>query len=268
MTEAILSVAFGVVVGLSLGALGGGGSIVAVPALVYGLGLTVHEAIPTSLLAVALAAGVGAWAHGRAGNVRVPVAVAFAAAGIVGSVAGAWASHRLADALVLGGLAVLMVAASVGMWRRARREEALVPLTPVGAEPDEEAVTRFDAGTVARVAVVGAGLGVLTGLFGVGGGFLVVPAMALVLGLSTRAAIGTSLAVITANALAALAAHVGLGGLNVPVAVTFTTGGLIGAFTGQRLTRRVRPAALGRAFAVLVAALGTFTLIQVLLGTP
>jgi uncharacterized membrane protein YfcA len=273
MTETLLAIAFGALVGLALGSLGGGGSIIAVPALVYGLGLTVHEAIPTSLIAVGLAAAAGALAHRRAGRVLVPIALAFSAAGIVGSVAGAWANHRVADGLVLGGLAVLMVIASVGMWRRAARDAApaAAPVAaPGAADPEGQGAVEvlLSVGMVIRIAAVGAGLGFLTGLFGVGGGFLVVPAMALLLGLPTEVAIGTSLAVITVNALAAFVAHVGLGGLDVAIAVVFTIGGLVGAVLGQRLTQHVGPATLGRAFAVLVAALGAFTLTGVLLGIP
>lgn len=267
MTELALAVVFGVGIGLSLGTLGGGGSILAVPALVYGLGLPVTQAVPTSLLVVGLTAAAGAVAHVRRGDVWMRTAAAFAAAGIVGSFAGAAAGRRVDDAVILGGLAVLMVVASVGMWRRARRE----PTVPVGAVAVAPAgtVALVDRAVLARLPktlAVGFALGVLTGLFGVGGGFLVVPAMVLLLGVPTEPAIGTSLVVIAVNALAGFVAHLGMGSIDLPVTVAFAAGGGAGAFAGQMVGERFSSAALARAFAVLVLAVGSYTLFDVVKG--
>lgn len=259
MDDLTLAALFGLAIGGALGALGGGGSILAVPALVYGLGMPVRQAIPTSLLVVGLTAAGAAAAHVRAGTVWFRTAAVFAAAGIVGSFAGAWVNHRLGEGLVLGGLAAVMVVASIGMWRRAGRQE---PDPSPGAAT--RAVDRVTAHTAPKVVVAGLGLGVMTGLFGVGGGFLAVPVMALVLDLPTPVAIGTSLVVIAVNASAGLVAHLGLGPIDVPVAVAFAAGGLLGALGGQCLASRLSSGALGRAFAVFVMVVGGLTLVDVM----
>jgi hypothetical protein len=266
MTDLPLAILFGLLIGAALGALGGGGSILAVPALVYGLGLPVSEAIPTSLLVVAITAVTAAWAHVRAGTVWMRTAVTFASVGVVGSFMGAWLGHRVDGVVVLGGLAVLMVVASVGMWRRGG-----TPATPV---PDVEASSADGTGVATRartsvaklpqVLAAGFGLGVLTGLFGVGGGFLIVPTMVLLLGVPTPAAIGTSLVVISVNAFAGFLAHLGMGPVDLGVAGAFAAGGVVGAFVGQCAGSRVSAGTLSRAFAVLVMAVGSYTLFDVL----
>lgn len=257
MSDLALAALFGLAIGGALGALGGGGSILAVPALVYGLGMPVRQAIPTSLLVVGLTAAGAAAAHVRAGTVWFRTAAVFASAGIVGSFVGAWVNHRLDEALVLGGLAVVMVVASIGMWRRAGRPEPDV--SAAGADAVRDRVT---ADRLPTVLAAGFGLGVLTGLFGVGGGFLAVPVMALVLDLPTPVAIGTSLVVIAVNAFAGLVAHLGLGSIDVPVALVFAAGGLLGALGGQCVASRLSSGTLGRAFAVFVMVIGVLTLVD------
>ena len=114
-----------------------------------------------------------------------------------------------------------------------------------------------------KVLAAGFGLGVLTGLFGVGGGFLAVPVMALVLELPTPVAIGTSLVVIAVNAFAGLVAHLGLGSIDLPVALVFAAGGVLGAIGGQCVASRLSSGSLGRAFAVFVMVIGVVTLVDV-----
>ena len=258
MDDLALAALFGLAIGGALGALGGGGSILAVPALVYGLGLPVRQAIPTSLLVVGLTAAGAAAAHVRAGTVWFRTASVFASAGIVGSFAGAWVNHRLDEGLVLGGFAVVMVVASIGMWRRAGRPEPEMSAAAADATRD-----RVTADRVPKVLAAGFGLGVLTGLFGVGGGFLAVPVMALVLELPTPVAIGTSLVVIAVNAFAGLVAHLGLGSIDLPVALVFAAGGVLGAIGGQCVASRLSSGTLGRAFAVFVMVIGVVTLVDV-----
>lgn len=258
MSDLLLAALFGLVIGGALGAFGGGGSILAVPALVYGLGMPVRQAIPTSLLVVSLTAAGAAAAHVRVGNVWFRTAAVFASAGIVGSFAGAWVNHRLDEALVLGGLAVMMMVASIGMWRRAGRPEPETPAAEAAAARD-----RVTASSAPKVLAAGLGLGVLTGLFGVGGGFLAVPVIALVLDLSIPVAIGTSLVVIAVNAFAGLVAHLGLGSIDVPMALAFAAGGVLGALAGQCVASRLTSGVLGRAFAVFVLVIGGLTLVDV-----
>ena len=264
MTDLPLAILFGLLIGASLGALGGGGSILAVPALVYGLGLPVREAIPTSLLVVGLTAATAAWAHVRAGTVWLRTAFAFASVGVLGSFAGAWLNHRVDEGVVLGGLAVLMVVASVGMWRRGGTVIAAADEpAPGGVAIDVR--ERTIGSRLPQVLAAGLGLGLLTGLFGVGGGFLIVPTMVLLLDVPTPAAIGTSLVVISVNAFAGFVAHLGMGSVDLGVAAAFAAGGAVGAFLGQCAGSRVSPGTLSRAFAVLVLAVGSFTLFDVLM---
>ena len=264
MTDLPLAILFGLLIGAALGALGGGGSILAVPALVYGLGLPVREAIPTSLLVVGITAATAAWAHVRAGTVWIRTALAFASIGVLGSFAGAWLNHQIDEGLVLGGLAALMVVAAVGMWRRGGSVIAVAEApAPGGVAVD---VRERAIGTrLPQVLAAGLGLGLLTGLFGVGGGFLIVPTMVLLLDVPTPAAIGTSLIVISVNAFAGFLAHLGLGSVNLAVAAAFAAGGAVGAFVGQCAGSRVSARTLSRAFAVLVLAVGSFTLFDVLM---
>jgi uncharacterized membrane protein YfcA len=267
MTDLPLAILFGLLIGVSLGALGGGGSILAVPALVYGLGLPVREAIPTSLLVVGITAASAAWAHVRAGTVWMRTAVTFASVGVVGSFVGAWLGHRVSDALVLGGLAILMVVASLGMWRRG----GTLPVPPTGdASAPDDGVTvatreRTSVAKLPHVLAAGFGLGLLTGLFGVGGGFLIVPTMVLLLRVPTVAAIGTSLVVISVNAFAGFVAHLGMGPVDLGLATAFAAGGVAGAFVGQCAGSRVSARTLSRSFAVLVLAVGSYTLFDVLM---
>jgi uncharacterized protein len=263
MTDLPLAILFGLLIGASLGALGGGGSILAVPALVYGLGLPVREAIPTSLLVVGLTAATAAWAHVRAGTVWLRTAFAFASVGVLGSFAGAWLNHRVSEGLVLGGLAVLMVVAAVGMWRRGGTVAGAG--APVSGGVAVDVRERTIGARLPQVLAAGLGLGLLTGLFGVGGGFLIVPTMVLLLDVPTPAAIGTSLVVISVNAFAGFLAHLGLGAVDVAVAAAFAAGGAVGAFVGQCAGSRVSARTLSRAFAVLVLAVGSFTLFDVLM---
>jgi uncharacterized membrane protein YfcA len=168
--------------------------------------------------------------------------------------------------VVLGGLAVLMMVASVGMWRRGGVLPA--PAAPDSAPlADRTAVAtqvRTSAARRSQVLAAGFGLGLLTGLFGVGGGFLIVPTMVLLLGVPTAPAIGTSLVVISVNAFAGFVAHLGMGPVDLGVAGAFAAGGVVGAFVGQCAGSRVSARTLSRAFAILVLAVGSYTLFDVL----
>ncbi len=264
--DTLLALAFGFAVGLALGALGGGGSILSVPALVYGLGMPVREAVPTSLLVVGATAALGALLHARSGRVSLRTALPFAAAGVAGSVAGAWVHHRVSEAFVLGGLALLMVAVAVAMLRRSVRERR-AELRPVpAAERADPPGARLGRPSGARVAWSGAGVGFLTGLFGVGGGFLIVPAMVLSLGLPVASAVGTSLVVIAVNSAAALVAHLAVGSIALGTALVFTGGGVTGAVAGERLARSASAARLSAWFSYLVIAVGLLVLLEVILS--
>lgn len=244
MRDALLALPFGLAIGVLLGLVGGGGSILAVPILVYVLGEPVKRATTESLLIVGVTALVGALAAARAGRVRWRVGLAFAAAGAATAVAGTALNRLVNSHAILLAFAVLLVAAGYGMLRR----------RPDRGSPSENPQTP----AWSRVAAAGAATGLLTGFFGVGGGFVIVPALALALGLPMTLAIGTSLLVIALTSASALAAHLVSGGINIGLAAAFTAAALIGALVGTRLHGHVPDTRLRQVFASLLLAIAVF----------
>ncbi len=249
MRDALLALPFGLAIGVLLGLVGGGGSILAVPILVYVLGEPVKRATTESLLIVGVTALVGALAAARAGRVRWRVGLAFAAAGAATSVAGTALNRLVSSHTILLAFAVLLVAAAYGMLRR----------RPDRGSPTEE---RAQTPHWSRVAAAGAATGLLTGFFGVGGGFVIVPALALALGLPMTLAIGTSLLVIALTSASALAAHLVSGGINIGLAAAFTAAALIGALVGTRLHGHVPDTHLRQVFASLLLAIAVFLVVK------
>lgn len=251
----VLAAAFGVAIGVSLGMLGGGGSILAVPVLVYGLGQPVRDAVPTSLLVVGGSAMAGALSHLRSGRVPWRSASLFGVAGIAGSFGGAWVNHRLREDLLLIGFSILMLVAAAAMLRkRGERDETAAATSCENAWRERPLM----------VVAVGLGVGALTGLFGVGGGFILVPAWTLAMGCPVQVSVGASLFVIVLNSGGALLSHMGSGSIDVTVALPFTAAAVVGAVVGERLAARVAGDRLSRWFAYLVVAVAVFVLAQVL----
>nr|WP_220481925.1 sulfite exporter TauE/SafE family protein [Nocardioides ginsengisegetis] len=250
----------GVVIGLALGALGGGGSVLAVPVLVA-LGQTPLEATTGSLVVVGTSATLGAVAARRRGNVLVGRGLGFGAVALGGAWLGAHLAARVPDPVLLGLFALLMVVVAVSMVLRARR-----PL-PEPGDADEEPIIGLHpfvcrCPRALKVLVTATGVGLLTGFLGVGGGFVVVPALVLALGLAPRVAGGTSLVVIALTSAASLLFRAGSGvhpawGLVLLLALAASLGAVLGA----RVATRVNQGRLTRAFAgvVLAAALVTST---------
>jgi uncharacterized protein len=244
----ILGLALGAGIGLVLGLLGGGGAILAVPVFVYGLGIAPKPAIAMSLSVVAVTSLAGALDHGRAGRVRPRIAFTFGIAAMAGSFVGARAAGLVSGAsqLTLFGLVMLGAAAWLG-FRRSR--------TDAGPELTREPATWL----LATVACV---VGALTGLVGVGGGFLIVPALVLIARLPMKDAVGTSLAVIAMSASAGALGYAGRVDMPWALLAAFTSAALVGLAVGVRLIPRVPAAALQRAFAVLLVLTGSFVLYQ------
>jgi uncharacterized membrane protein YfcA len=249
VSQVALSLLFGTMVGLLLGLVGGGGSILTVPILVYVIGLDVHAATATSLAIVGTSALAGAIPHARAGRVNGHVAVFFGLVGIAGAFAGTWLNHLVVGTWVLLLFGVLMLVVAFRMWLRQ------APRPPVRADADEP-------GAVWKIGLAGLVVGVLTGFFGVGGGFLIVPALALALGMPMAMAVGTSLLIIAINSVSGLAAHLGTGGFDLPVALCFIAGGLGGGLAGGRLAGTIDERALSRAFSFMVGAVGVYLIVQ------
>jgi uncharacterized protein len=261
VSTALVAVPFGLAVGVAVGMLGGGGSVLAVPVLVYVLGQDVSAATTASLVVVAAGAVSGAVGHGRAGRICWRHAASFTAAALPGIVLGTLAGEAVDARLLLAGFALVMLVAAHATWRRAGDEEPGGTWEPGAACPPLR---------LPRDLVAGAGVGFLTGFFGVGGGFLIVPTLAIALAFTMRTAVGTSLTIITATALAGLLVHLLAGrGLDVGVTAAMAAGCLAGAVAGSALTSRVPQRLLGQAFAVLVVAVAGYLLISAaVLGGP
>jgi uncharacterized protein len=262
----MLSVAVpaGLLIGLLLGALGGGGSILTVPVLVYLLGQEPHAATAGSLLIVGITAAGGMIAHRRAGRVRLAPGIAFGVLGVAGSYAGTRLSSSVPPDLLLSLFAALMLAAAAAMLRR---RPGMAGSPPAAAQASGQRVARLRPGgsTVLRrglkIVAAATGVGLLTGFFGVGGGFVVVPALVLVLGFDMPAAVGTSLLVIAINSAAALAARLGSQvSLDWPLLAVFTAAALAGVLAGNRVASRVDASRLTTAFTVLLIAVAAYLL--------
>lgn len=252
--HAALSLILGSLVGFSLGLIGGGGSILTVPLLVYVIGEPVSSAIGTSLAIVGLNALFGFFGHWQGQRVRLHTGVAFGLAGVAGAFLGAWLGHFLPGKQILFLFALLMIVAAIFMLRRKE------PQTLAG----ERAVFRDTYGMAEWVKVLLSGLlvGILTGFFGVGGGFVIVPALVVVLGMPMHLAVGTSLLIIAINSGAGLLAHLQYGGIDVPTTLWFALGGLLGAFGGAALAGRVQEAALRQLFAYGMVVVAVYLLYQ------
>ncbi len=315
----LAAIPLGVLIGLSLGALGGGGSILTVPALVYVLGQSTHSSTTASLAIVGVTALVGTVAHLRAGRVRFTSGLVFGLLGSGGSYLGSRLSSSVDPNVLLAAFSVLILIAAASMLRRARHR----PTPAVGAAPPAyvavgvgievgaagsrpaglAAPGRGPAGALAggpalagtgtvagtgtmggtgrmggtevdgrsarsgvapvsplRVVVAASVVGLLTGFFGVGGGFVVVPALVLALGFDMAAAVGTSLLVIAINSASALAVRLsGHIHMDVALVVAFTAAAIAGTLAGSRVASRTHPEKLVGAFAVLLVAVSVYT---------
>lgn len=234
----LLSVAIGVTVGL----LGGGGSVLTLPLLVYLLGIEAKQAIATSLLVVGSTALVGAMNHARAGQVQALAGALFGGAAMVGAFAGGRLAGLVPGRALLLVFASILLVTALAMMRPRAEPAASRPIAP------------------ARILPIGLAVGVLAGFVGAGGGFLVVPALVLFGGLTMRQAVGTSLMVIALQSFAGLLGHLRHTTLDLRIAGLLTVAAVLGALLGSAFAQRVAAAQLRRAFAWLVLSMGLFML--------
>jgi uncharacterized protein len=276
-----LTIGLGLLIGLSLGALGGGGSILTVPALVYVVGQGAKAATTSSLFIVGISALIGALGHSRSGRVRWGTGVVFGVTGIAASFAGTAANRLVQPDVLLLAFAVLIVIAAAGMFSKtrnpARRTDPARALVPAGGSPAVGAEPPADAGKpslgagwtwprVAKVLAAGLAVGFLTGFFGVGGGFVIVPALTLALGMAMPEAVATSLVVIAINSGAALLFRAGSAHFDWAVIVPFTLAAIAGSLTGKKMADSLDARTLTRAFAVLLVAVAVYTATQSVIG--
>lgn len=261
-----LAVVAGLLIGLSLGALGGGGSILAVPVLVYALGQTAGQATTGSLVVVGVTSAIGGLTAYRAGNVMLGRGVSFGAVAILGAVGGAKASALVSDEVLLGAFAALMLLVAVLMTVRQVRSRGAEPSVGALHVAVDDPIISFNPTFTCRcpqalqVLISATVVGLLTGFLGVGGGFLVVPALVLALSMPMEYAAGTSLVVITLTSLSALVVRAGVGATPdwAPVLV-LTVVSALGAVVGARIADLVSTKRLSIAFTVLVLVVATYT---------
>ena len=232
-------------IGLALGLLGGGGSILTVPVLVSVLGMPPGQAIATSLLVVGVASAGGAIAHARRGRVHLRTGLAFGLAGMVGAFGGGATARFVPGGVLLALFALLMLVTGVAMLRGRRQDGDAAAAAPRPV-------------AWLRVAAIGAAVGFVTGLIGAGGGFVIVPALVLFAGLPMAEAVGTSLLVVAMSALAGFAGHLGHVDLDLALTIPFTGVVVVGSLIGTALAGRVPQAAMRRVFAWFVLAVGVF----------
>jgi uncharacterized membrane protein YfcA len=238
VVAAILSL----LIGVTLGLLGGGGSILTVPMLTIVLGMPDKAAISLSLAVVGFTSAAASYSHARAGRVKWRTGLVFGASGVVGALGGGRLSHEVPARYLMAVFVAMMVITAVFMIRGRRS-------TASTEEP-----------RVWKALLLGAGIGALTGLIGVGGGFIIVPALVLLVGLPMTAAVATSAVVITLNATAGFVAHLGASAIDWTLAAVLSIAGVIGSLIGGNLVARIDPSRLRQAFGWFVLAVAAVTL--------
>lgn len=242
----ILVLALSVVVGLTLGLLGGGGSILMVPLLTYVAGMDAKQAITTSLFVVGVTSLASLLPHARARNVRWVPGLVFAAASMSGAFLGGLASAAIPGAVLMVAFAVIMLASARNMIRGRKKGS--------GAEAKGRSLLMYIP--------VGLVVGLVTGLVGAGGGFLIVPALVLLAGVQMKHAVGTSLLVISLNSASGMLGHLNSTSVNWPPTLSITAAAIIGSLIGARLTAMVPEKKLRRGFGYFVLVMGVFVLSQ------
>jgi uncharacterized protein len=246
----VATLVLALLIGVTLGLLGGGGSILAVPVLVYVAGQDAKAAIAMSLLVVGITSAAGAISHARAGRVRWRTAAIFGAAGMVGAYGGGRLAEHIPGTWLLVGFALMMGATAVAMLRD---------------RSDPDAVHADGRMKVVRIVIDGLVVGLVTGLVGAGGGFLIVPALVLLGGVPMATAVGTSLVIIALKSGAGLLGYLASTPIDWPLAFAVTGAAVVGSVVAGRFAGRVPEDRLRRAFGWFVAVMAVLVLVQELL---
>ncbi|XPP27489.1 MAG: sulfite exporter TauE/SafE family protein [Leucobacter sp.] len=243
----VIALALAALVGVSLGLLGGGGSILTVPILTYVLGMEPREAIAASLFIVGATSAVSMIGHARAGRVRWKTGAFFGIAGMAGAFAGGLLGGLIPGAVLMILFAVMMIVTATAMIR---------------GRKDRAASAAEHQRPIVRILIDGFLVGIATGLVGAGGGFLIVPALNLLGGLPMAIAVGTSLLVIAMKSFAGLGGYLFSVHLHWPIVLAFTATAVAGSFAGVALAGRLPERALRKSFGVFVLVMGAFVLVQ------
>ncbi|MCW2613712.1 MAG: sulfite exporter TauE/SafE family protein [Frankiales bacterium] len=257
----LVAVLLGLLLGLVIGALGGGGSILTVPALVFLLGLSAQDATSGSLVIVGVTAAVATVGHARSGQTRWGAGALIALAGVPASVLGTRLSQRVGEDVLLLAFATLMLVAAGGMLIRRRGTG-----TPAEAARQPAPLAAARAARWRALTAAGLVIGFLTGFLGVGGGFVIVPALVLALHYPMGPAVGTSLLVVALNAAVALAARAGTGSLDWAVIVPLTVAAGAASLGGTLLAHRLPARRLTQGFGVLLVLVAGYVGVQAALG--
>ena len=245
----------GALVGLTLGLIGGGGSVLAVPLLVYVVGVpSAHVAIGTAAVAVAINAGAGLATHARLGTVKWPCALVFSAAGVIGAFAGASLGKQLGGSELLALFGMLMI--GVGIY--------MISVQPKVSGHDVRLTSESARYLLPRLLLIGAGVGLLSGFFGIGGGFLIVPGLVLATGMALRNAIGTSLFAVTVFGAATATSYAFSGLVDWRIAALVVLGGVAGTLLGTRVNAHLagHKRALAGTFASVVITVGLYVVVS------
>lgn len=251
MAQGVLGLVSGALVGYSLGLVGGGGSILAVPLLVYPVGVaSPHVAIGTSAIAVAVNAATNLVNHARAENVKWRCALVFALSGVVGALLGSTFGKMVDGQKLLALFAMLMMVVGALMLR--------------GRGGVGEPSVRLNWQNFPKLVILGLATGALSGFFGIGGGFLIVPALIMATGMPILNAVGSSLVAVTAFGLTTAANYTFSGLVDWPLAVLFITGGVLGGLLGARSAKMLaaRKGALNTVFAALIFVVALYMLVR------
>lgn len=243
----MLDVVLGFAIGLSLGLLGGGGSILTVPALVYLVGQSPQVAVTTSLAIVGANSALGAYFHRAQGTLNWRVALLFGGAGMAVSYLAAGFSKQFSPDVLMVMFAGLMLSIGILLMTRKQSHSKAQRTKPL---------------SLWKIALSGAGVGLITGILGVGGGFLIVPALVMLVGLPMHHAVGTSLLIIAMNSFTGFLGHLEGMTLDLTLIVLFVGAGIVGTFVGARISKHLNAVLLRRAFAIFVIALAAFLLVD------
>ena len=247
-------------IGLALGLLGGGGSILTLPILRYVLGMEAHDAIAVSLLVVGTTSTAAMIPHARRGRVRWRTGIVFGLAGMVGAFGAGRVAHHIPSSVLLGLFGLMMMVTALAMMR-GRKAPAAGATSSTPAPPAPPAREDEDL-PIAKVLGEGLVVGAVTGLVGAGGGFLVVPALVLLGGLSMDVAVGTSLVVIAMKSFAGFAGYLGHAHIDWTIAGVVSASAVVGSLGGGALASKVSPDGLRKGFAWFVVAMAFFILGQ------
>ncbi len=267
-----LAILFGCVVGFSLGLTGGGGGVFAVPLLVYGLTVAPREAIGISLASVGGTALFGAVPRMVRGEVELRTGMLIAVAGMLGAPVGSYLATLIAERLLLLLFAVLMLVVAQGMWSKACnpempsggcQTESQPGLDRSACQRDVDGKLRLTSRCARLLVMVGLITGVLSGMFGVGGGFVIVPALVIFSGMAIHQAVGTSLFVVVLVSISGVTSHLFAGHpLSLETTLPFMMGGFAGMWLGSLVAKRLQGPTLQKTFSIAVVLVAIFVIFK------